>query len=89
MGGCPLNCGGWGDSGGCGGDGAVLSIVGGRGRLRGFCGGVGDSGGLLVVGGSGAINCRGGEVGVVGMGLSPSIDNGRLRGVCAGQCVTV
>ena len=80
-----------GDSGGCGGDGAVLNC-GGTWKVEGVLWGVGDSGGLLVVGGSGAINCRGGEVGVVGMGLSPSIDNGRLRGVCAkggGQCVTV
>ena len=69
----------------------LSSIVGGRGRLRGFCGGWGTVEGCWLWGGSGAINCRGGEVGVVGMGLSPSIDNGRLRGVCAkgGQCVTV
>ena len=46
---------------------------------------------VVGCGGIGGYQLSGGEVGVVGMGLSPSIDNGRFRGVCAkgGQCVTV
>ena len=70
----------------------LSSIVGGRGRLRGFCGGWGTVEGCWLWGDRGLSIVGGGEVGVVGMGLSPSIDNGRLRGVCAkggGQCVTV